>query len=361
MTRNHALDSLRGLAALAVALGHCNLACTGLSVWQATVFDLAHLPPEHIAARFLYLLFPQDSAVTVFFVLSGHVLWQSFSRAVEPGRSRSPMASLLDFADYVLSRSYRLLPTLAAACLIMAVLAQAPVSVLVRNMFLVDHDLIGVSWTLQVEFVCSIALFVVYRLTRGSTRATVGCLIVLVCVGGFFKGSNFFLFFPAFLLGALVDAVPQRFWRASTGIAGLVLLSAGSLVLGRHAPERVAETIGAFAVIGTVGTLRPAFLLGPKLLFLGAISYPFYLAHPLGMAVAQPVLSRLGTHGLAMTFVAFAAVSIGFAAPVAWLLHIGVERPMMLFRPRLRVRPDVPARSRPIGLESAERGPPRPD
>ena len=39
MGRNHALDSLRGLAALAVALGHCVLAVTGQGAWALRLAD----------------------------------------------------------------------------------------------------------------------------------------------------------------------------------------------------------------------------------------------------------------------------------------------------------------------------------
>ena len=81
LTRNHALDGIRGLAALAVALGHSNLAITGLSVWRSTLFDFPMMSPGDVMARLLYVLFPQDAAVTLFFVLSGPVLWASSPRS----------------------------------------------------------------------------------------------------------------------------------------------------------------------------------------------------------------------------------------------------------------------------------------
>ena len=37
--RNLALDGVRGLAALSVALGHCLLIVAGMEVWSKTVLD----------------------------------------------------------------------------------------------------------------------------------------------------------------------------------------------------------------------------------------------------------------------------------------------------------------------------------
>ncbi|WP_043362457.1 hypothetical protein [Belnapia sp. F-4-1] len=74
MSRNHALDSLRGLAALAVALGHCVLAVTGHGAWTLRLADLPDADAPAILARLGHALFPADAAVLVFFALSGHVL-----------------------------------------------------------------------------------------------------------------------------------------------------------------------------------------------------------------------------------------------------------------------------------------------
>src|SRR4051794_26674435 len=102
MTRSNALDGLRGLAALAVAFAHCNLAIMGTGPWVATIRDYGNLSGPEIASGLLYVLFPGHAAVTLFFVLSGHVLWRSFKRR--------PPSSLFDLLNYVASRAYRLLP-----------------------------------------------------------------------------------------------------------------------------------------------------------------------------------------------------------------------------------------------------------
>ena len=78
--RNLALDGVRGLAALSVALGHCMLIVAGMDVWSKTAFDFPAMPAQEIAGRLMHLLFPGNGAVMVFFVLSGYVLWGSFAR-----------------------------------------------------------------------------------------------------------------------------------------------------------------------------------------------------------------------------------------------------------------------------------------
>ncbi|MCW6511248.1 acyltransferase family protein [Hyphomicrobiales bacterium BP6-180914] len=325
---------------MAVALGHSNLAVTGLVAWQATLFDLPHLGWRDVSGRLLYLVFPSDAAVTLFFVLSGYVLWQSFQRSLENGgRDHSLMRLASDLPDYIVGRLYRLLPTLMASCLIMASFTGASVPVLIKNMLLLDHDLIGVSWTLQVEAICSLALFVAHRLLRGSAKGALVCLLLVIACAGFFRGSNFFLFFPAFLLGALIGSIPSHFWRRWMAPVGFMILSCGSLVLTRHAPGRACEMIGATLLIGSVGTLQPKILLAPVLVFLGEISYSFYLADPLGLLWAHAFVDdRAPQSAFFISFVVLAIASIALTLPTAWLLHVALERPLMIARPRLHLR-----------------------
>jgi peptidoglycan/LPS O-acetylase OafA/YrhL len=99
--RNHALDEIRGLAALSVALGHSYLGATGLAIWTTHLSDFPAMPARDITYRLLNTVFASDAAVTVFSVLSGHVLWQSFVRNRLDGQG---------LADYILSRIWRLYP-----------------------------------------------------------------------------------------------------------------------------------------------------------------------------------------------------------------------------------------------------------
>jgi len=107
--RNLALDGVRGLAALSVALGHCMLIVAGMDVWSKTAFDFPAMPAQEIAGRLMHLLFPGNGAVMVFFVLSGYVLWGSFAR-------KRPTTA--DVPDYIVARLFRLLPLVVATTLL---------------------------------------------------------------------------------------------------------------------------------------------------------------------------------------------------------------------------------------------------
>jgi peptidoglycan/LPS O-acetylase OafA/YrhL len=158
-SRNESLDGIRGLAALSVALGHCYLVAFGLDIWRATARDLFTLLPEDIGYRLLSLAFPADPAVMVFFVLSGNVLWQSFVRK---------RLSCGSFLDYVLSRLWRLMPPIAAATVLMDYFTRVSGTEPLANILLLRTNVLGVTWSLQVEMVGSLAIFAMWLWGRGS-------------------------------------------------------------------------------------------------------------------------------------------------------------------------------------------------
>lgn len=114
--RNKELDGLRGLAALSVALGHCVTHVSGVAVWEKSASDFPAMSWTEIMGRLGHVLFPADSAVVVFFVLSGYVLWESLMR-----RNAPP----LDIIPYVVTRAYRLLPVSIASALVLGSMISA--------------------------------------------------------------------------------------------------------------------------------------------------------------------------------------------------------------------------------------------
>jgi peptidoglycan/LPS O-acetylase OafA/YrhL len=329
-SRNHALDGIRGLAALAVALGHSNLAVTGLGVWKAVLPDFPAMSAGEIVARLLYVVFPNDPAVTLFFVLSGHVLWASFARH-GTGLSGLP--------DYVIGRAYRLLPVAIAGAIPFAFLVNSSAGELAMNMLLLSTSINGVLWSLQVEVICSLAIFGAWIVVRGSP---IGAALLFVAVGALapaFRGSNFFLFFPAFLLGAAVFAVPERMLQnRAIFFGGLAFLVVPSLFLSHSAPSRAFEMVGAAAMIGATRANPLPVLTSRPVLFLGAVSYPFYVTHTAAVLTVERagLLPAAGEPFLRM--VVLAAGSITLSLCIAWLLHVAVELPAMRGRPLLRLR-----------------------
>ncbi len=326
--RNHGLDGLRGIAALSVALGHCVLQVTGLPLWGTSLRDFPSMAWPDIGMRLLSAMLPSDAAVTVFFVLSGHVLWQSFRR--------KRLRFFADLPDYACARIYRLFPLAIVSALPLGLLTAARAPELVRNMLLLSNSLNGVLWSLQVEVIASFALFAVWGLAKKSTWKLVLALIIAIAAVPVFRGDIAILFFPAFLLGGLISSVDQRVWRSRWLIgSGLLILVFTNVVLGHNGITRMFEIAGATALVGAVAHGELPVLRARVSLFLGAISYPFYLTHVIGLIIAERYLVAVMPMSPLVLISAYAVASIAVTIPLAWLLHVFVEDPVLRARPRM--------------------------
>jgi peptidoglycan/LPS O-acetylase OafA/YrhL len=329
--RNPGLDGLRGMAALSVALGHCVVQVTGLALWGTSLRDFPSMPATHIIMRVLSALFPSDAAVMVFFVLSGHVLWGSFRR--------KNLRLVADLPDYACARIYRLFPLAIVSALPLGLLVNAPAPELVRNMLLVSDSLNNVLWSLQVEVAASFALFALWGVTKGSGWKLLAALAVAFAVTPFFRGVGSVVFFPAFILGASISSIPAQVWRNRWILAGgIVVLIFTNVVTGHGGITRCFEMAGATVLVGAVANGALRFLRSPVPLFLGAVSYPFYLTHVVGLAGAEPFLNALAPGSPFVMIAARAAGSIALTIPLAWLLHVFVEDPVLRARPRINWR-----------------------
>lgn len=343
-TRNHALDGLRGLAALSVALGHCALFAGGMSLWATTFHDFPGLSRSAVVLRLMSAVFPSDAAVMVFFVLSGHVLWESFRR--------KRLRLLPDFGDYACKRLFRLLPLTIVTTIPIGFLMAGSAQSLAENMLLLSHNLNPVMWSLQVEIVVSLGLFVLWGITLGNVRKMLAALAVAVAVIPFCRGNPYVVFLPAFILGALISSVPNELWHRRfllpVGLAALLLTN---IFLGHGGATRCFEIVGATVLVGAVASGRLACLNWRVPVFLGAISYPFYLIHPMFLDETSIQIAPLGL-GMFGSLVAAAVLSITAALPFAWLLHVGIEMPVLNGRPRI---PALRRRFRRVGAAAGER------
>lgn len=331
--RNEALDGIRGLAALSVAFGHCIISVVGFGVWNATVFDFPAMMPSDTGYRLLSIAFPSDMAVMVFFVLSGHVLWQSFARKVLAAQT---------LPDYILSRIWRLFPLLVPTTLLMNCFAHAPAADVLSNILLLRTNLLGVTWSLQVEAVASMGIAIMWLWGGNKTTRVVVSLLLTITIVPFLRGT-LFVFLPAFALGALIGSVPTNVWqRRELFWSGLAVALSASVFLSHGGVTRCFEIVGAMIVVGCMGTRPLRILQTSPVRFLGAISYPLYLSHPIGLSLAQALTyGGYEVHGLTL-MVLLAVVSLAITLPIAWLLHIAVEAPCMRWRPRFAAVPRTP-------------------
>lgn len=287
------------------------------------------MPAGQVVMRVLSTLAPADAAVMVFFVLSGHVLWESYRR--------KDMRLVRDLPDYACARAYRLFPLIIASGVPLGLLvAAAPAAELVRNMLLLSTSLNGVLWSLQVEVVASVVLFLVWGVTRGRAWALGLCFVAVTAVVPFTRRDPAIVFLPAFVLGAGLGTVPGRLWRSPVLLAGgVAMLLFANIPLGHGAVTRVFEIMGAVALVGAVSQGRLPFLRRPVPHFLGAISYPFYLTHPVCLEVADHLLHGAFAGWPYADIAARAVVSVALTVPLACLLHVLVEVPAQRGRPRL--------------------------
>ena len=329
--RNLALDGVRGLAALSVALGHCMLIVAGMDVWSKTAFDFPAMPAQEIAGRLMHLLFPGNGAVMVFFVLSGYVLWGSFAR-------KRPTTA--DVPDYIVARLFRLLPLVVATTLLYWLVTSPSPGELIANMLLLSTGMNKVLWSLQVEMIGSMVIFIAWLAARNDPIKLFIALCFVAAAVPFFRGNQFVVYLPAFLLGALIHHVPARIWQSrALLVAALLVLLLPSIVFSYRGVTRLLEILAAAAIVGCVAAQRPPLLESAPIKFLGAVSYPFYLTHPLGMAGALNFIGPLPGMNFLFQFGVYALVSLLISLPVAWLLHVTVEMPALRWRPRLGRKP----------------------
>jgi peptidoglycan/LPS O-acetylase OafA/YrhL len=327
--RIEVLDGIRGLAALSVALSHCVLNVVGLNVWaHARIFDIWDLNADQVIRRLLVDAFPSTAAVLIFFVLSGHVLWRSFVRN---------KLGTGDALDYLCARTFRLYPLVLVTIIPYGVLQSASWKQVLANMLLLSNSLNGVLWSLQVEIVGSVVIFAIWLWSGSNTFKLLVCLFGLASVVPIFGHETIIMYLPAFALGASISAVSTYVWR-SRGLlyCALAVLMGTPLFLGQGLNvSNFFAALAAMAIIGCVEVQRPRFLQSRLAIFLGAISYPFYLLHPVGIQLADPFV-RAATHNAFLQMLLFAITSLTLTIPLAWVLHVTVEMPALKSRPRFR-------------------------
>jgi peptidoglycan/LPS O-acetylase OafA/YrhL len=345
------LDSLRGLAALAVSFAHIFAAPVGVA---GAVIALISLTPLHA-------LYEGQRAVLFFFVLSGFVLALPFFRG-----QVSPTA-------FVVKRAARLYPAyllvLAASIGAYSILLGDPhldwgsalsyTSMVSANTPGFD----GVVWSLAHEMRLSIVFpLLMIPIVKFPSRWVLLSSLALVAAG-FWVGDTprsvvpvatvFYAFF--FVLGAVVAKHMDRLVALVRGLKArraALWLAAALVVYGAMPFTGLALPIQEAAVgLAVVGIMllalgRPAvsrFLMHPALRFLGRISYSYYLVHSV---VLTHVADLLYGH---VPSLVIAAVGILGSIVLAWAAYRWVEVPSIHLGQRLyaRISERMAERSRP--------------
>jgi peptidoglycan/LPS O-acetylase OafA/YrhL len=376
------LDGLRGLASLVILLSHC------LSAWlPALAFGEPDLRvPELVplAHTPLAILWSGDTAVMIFFVLSGFVLAQSGQAGF----------GAVEFGARILKRFARLGIPVAAGILFTGALYRfgaihnQQAGLVSRSKWLVAFYLpeqrpglfwsaaggsilrgsdwwIGPLWSTHVQFFGSLLVFALIALFGKDRRAglALGGVVAWAVVAG---SSRFGIHFAAIVSGALLHQfvsrakkvndkstpAPWKLFSIIVGVVGIIYLGSwpDEVVVGSWyeplarvfgftnylRPRSYAHTVAALLVVWFVLTKKPLqrILTTSVLQRTGRLSFAIYLVHwPILMSLGAFVFARVATaaSSLYLGAAVASAVTLFSTFAVAALFRAWVEKPAERF------------------------------
>jgi peptidoglycan/LPS O-acetylase OafA/YrhL len=363
------LESLRGLAALCVAIYHSFLWLrigSERSIFATDLFSVHG--KQAFVVRLLLCLVNGGGAVDIFFVLSGFVLAKSLS-----GQD----FSIPNWGTFAIKRVFRIMPALfASIALVLAYLAfifpgyhtfstssqwfewayQNPVSIreVFDNLTLQSSSLNSNAWTLSIEMVASLLLPIIVAICW-RLNALLNVALLIACFAAGYAGlqdRSWYYFLFLFVIGVnaqcfqhelsiLIARVPL--WLVGVVCAALMVLP-GTVTL-MHLPfADLSIGIGSACIIvilaSNTSSIRTAWLEAGPVRFIGRVSYSFYLLHVVVLyALAAIALRTIPSLVLesqpAIVMAISAAASIMLALPLAWLVNSTIERPFTKMGKRL--------------------------
>jgi peptidoglycan/LPS O-acetylase OafA/YrhL len=372
-------DLLRGVAALAVVIGHFTvLYLTAPDVVSLIVMSepSAKVMLPKIATDLIELFNLPSMGVAVFFLISGFVIPLSLEGTTTRG--------------YLLKRFLRIFPTYwvalalgIAATFISAGFWSKPVTHdhidYLSNTFLIANlfgrfDILSVAWTLQIEMKFYLLAPLIYLALRRGTQLPL-LLCGLAVVGVFWNATAFCnnvdvacwdhyrfsarmfwedaMHMMYMLMGSIIYAHYRKLipnWQVIGGVAFLFgCYNAAALAMpipkgGQHLPY-----LWGLIIFVSLYVLRSRITLARPFRFLADISYALYVIHPLVGYVTMRLLMAAG-----LPYLAAFAVALALVIGIAWTMHLYVETPMIALGKRLanawfgsRKRDKVPALASP--------------
>lgn len=317
------IDSLRGLAAMAVVLFH-------YTAHFGVVFKTADSP----TFQFPYGYF----GVNLFFIISGFVIFMTLERTTHS-------------ADFLVSRFSRLFPAYWVAIFMTYGITHAlglpgklvDINFAVLNMTMI-HGLIfrvphvdGVYWTLEVELLFYFGMWCLYRFNQlPRIHAALALLLTIKLVYfALARMLNIDLpwtiyrllilqYIPWFALGINIYLLSKQ---SDSSVRTRSFYISAFAIASIFVTESV--WVGLLAVclallVWACATRPVAILRKPLFVWLGAISYPLYLLHEnIGWSIQLQLLKR----GIDINMTVIIALTIGLALATA--LTYVVEKPAM--------------------------------
>lgn len=332
-----ALDALRGLLALSVAVYH-------LSVWTR-LFASGSVASSAVATLGVY-------SVEGFFVISGFCFAHVYGRVRFDG---------YELGRFHLARFARIAPLYYTAVALNLMLRQDvgpafSVRKLLENVTLTfglfhpNHAMVLGGWSIGIEYVFYLAFPLLVFSWRTRAGLYGGAALAVICTIPYTFGkveagidwerfhayvaipNQAFLFFLGAIVADIRSRVHARFSTPAL-VAVLVLATAAAASTQATFHDHIEVMIGfarvKYVALCFVVVLSCALWRGPfgaaraLLVSLGDLSYAIYLLHPFAWLATRTVL---GAHG---TSLARFATAIACSLALAWFAHRYIERPAM--------------------------------
>ena len=346
--RNEEIDGLRGWLSLSVCLYHGFLIPQGEGIFP--IFFAPITQTASVYRKMILQILNGDLAVTVFFVMSGAVLFVSLA---ELSHKREKYGLALDF---LIRRLFRIFPALIAAlCVFWGsfwLLQSAFPRVFhvyftpgqfLSNLSLLRISMYGVSWSLQVELEAVPFILLGFWLWRRAGDAALAIYLALALLARDAPWltlnltplhDHLFLFVLGMLaVGPVGEATARRLHdRLLLAIPPITILGA-SLV--DYRAEMVRPFQGLLAALFVAALLhgRAArigdMLRGRSSQFLGRISYAFYVINPIFLEFNRAVILKVfgwSPSGFGAELL-LGASATACAIPFSALCYRYVERP----------------------------------
>ncbi len=355
------LESVRGCAAIMVAMTHC---------FAIFAYASEQYPLQATLQLWVHILFQGTSALITFFVISGYVL------SISLDRSETTFRNILIF---YMRRIFRIFPAHIVWMFIalgMLLLFYAPgqiatadrwfnemnsgpmnLAIFVLNLGLVITSLIPGEWTLTLELLVYLIyplLYVIYK--KGGVAGNILLLIFLMACSFIFGEIRLLHYLVAFYWGLAAAPLYKRLIERISGRTGTFLLWTSIFLLlvfpvmqkkMPFATLMVQLVTGGFVIFSCIYMKRDRalfrFLDGPRIQRMGQISYSFYISHFLiNYWVAYFLFRLVGqqTAGeIRFLFMAVvAAISITLAHKLSSISYEKIEAPTMKYSSNLSKR-----------------------
>lgn len=330
------IDGLRGIAAASVAMNHAPFMLASMVVMPKVFY----VDAAGAAAPMLF----GALGVQIFFCITG-LLFTGKVLSEKP----------IDWTDFYRKRVRRVVPAYMVAATIaifIAVWISWPVSqgasAIIRSLPNVYGfgllpiptingfefvRLIGVAWTLAIEWHFYFVLPLLYIAAKKNRNVTFGVIILFAIVDLSLTGISTWSFF---IPGALCSLIASKTFSRNVRIAaGLVAVAALVLIFYRAGAKTlygIEQWICVSLLFTALTISRPTILKARTLVAMGSVSYSFYLLHCMVLTVVFGIMQfyfvDVGTLSL-VKFSILAGVALSLASIISTVSYIFIEHRYM--------------------------------